>query len=138
MVRSFYCHCAAILRLPSNLFYECSLLTRSKDSSPHPDAPYPLMFVCTSLERAQSNRNSWNEAEVKTILEVAEKYLKTWPARWGSFSADQVCLMARTHQQVFTMCSTNHLAYYSLIVLYLLWLKCYYTLCVPTSVHCNV
>jgi hypothetical protein len=89
----------AILRLPSNLFYECSLLTRSKDSSPHPDAPYPLMFVCTSLERAQSNRNSWNEAEVKTILEVAEKYLKTWPARWGSFSADQVCLMARTHQQ---------------------------------------
>ena len=92
--------CSAILRLPSNLFYDCSLLTRSKDSSPHPDAPYPLVFVCSSLERAQSNKSSWNEAEAKMTLKIAEKYLESWPGRWGKFSPEQVCFMARTHQQV--------------------------------------
>ena len=91
---------SAILRLPSNLFYDCCLLTRSRDSDPHPKAPYPLVFVCSSMEEAQINRNAWDIEEAQKVLRFASYYLRTWPSTWGNFAESEVCILASSHQQV--------------------------------------
>ena len=91
---------SAILRLPSNLFYDCCLLTRSVDSDPHPKAPYPLVFVCSSMDKTQSNKNAWDAEEAKKILQSASSYLSTWPKTWGTFAEREVCILASSHQQV--------------------------------------
>ena len=89
-----------ILRLPSQLFYNCSLLTRSLDCYPHPNAPHTLMFICSSLEERKSCSNAIDENEAKLLFQKASYYLSRWPDEWGKFSFDEVCIMTRTHQQV--------------------------------------
>ena len=91
---------SAILRLPSNLFYDCCLLTRSRDSDPHPKAPYPLVFVCSSMEEAHTNKNAWDTEEAQKVLQFASHYLHTWPKSWGKFAESEVCILASSHQQV--------------------------------------
>ena len=96
----FFPH-AGILRLPSNLFYECSLLARAQHEL-HPDTNSSLLFVCTSLQRG---RLQWSDVEetneINVMLQKAEDLCRNWPEAWKDFGADNsVCLMARTHQQV--------------------------------------
>ena len=91
---------AAILRLPSILLYECSLLPRAADSVPHPEAPYPVMFICSSMDKSQTNMSASDIDQARLVVEKANQYLSQWPDCWGTFHADQVCILARTHQQV--------------------------------------
>ena len=70
------------------------------DSDPHPKAPYPLVFVCSSMDEAQSNRNAWDTGEAEKVLQSVSYYLSTWPNTWGEFAEREVCILASSHQQV--------------------------------------
>ena len=106
ILNSIIIFATAILRLPSILLYECSLLPRAKDSVPHPEAPYPVMFICSSMDKSQSNIRAFDPDEARLVVETANRYLSQWPDCWGKFYADQVCILARTHQQVSTLLNT--------------------------------
>ena len=102
-VRKIYvvlCIPTAILRLPSNLFYDCSLLTRSEQSDPHPKAPYPLVFVCSSLNKHDTCLSGSSESEAKIVVKYTEELLQEWPHGWGRFRPQDICIMTQNNQQV--------------------------------------
>ena len=107
---SFITSYAAILRLPSILLYECLLLPRAADSVPHPEAPYPVLFICSSMDKSQTNMSTSDIDEANLVVEKANQYLSQWPDCWGKFYADQVCILARTHQQVRSLLSYNQIS----------------------------
>lgn len=98
-----------ILRLPSNLFYESSLLPQVTYKQ-HPDVNYPLVFICTSMAQ---NLRLEPEKEVIAMLETAQSLVNLWPVEWKDVECgenDSMCLMARTYHQVrhshsFSSCS---------------------------------
>lgn len=101
---------SAILRLPSILLYDHSLLTRATDSSPHPKAPYPVMFVCSSMDKTQTSMSTFDVDEARLVVETANHYLSQWPDCWSKFQVDQACILARTHKQVINCCFMYRLA----------------------------
>jgi exoribonuclease R len=102
LLTNYRCH-EAILRLPSNLFYDCSLLTRSEQSDPHPKAPYPLVFVCSSLNEHDTCLSGSSESEAKIVVKYTEELLQEWPHRWGRFRPQDICIMTQNHQQQTTV-----------------------------------
>ena len=80
LLTNYRCH-PSILMLSSSLFYECALLSRST-SIPHPNAPYPLVFVCTSLQQSGfADLPDKCEREADILLARAIEFLKSWPVR---------------------------------------------------------
>ena len=97
LLTNYRCH-PSILMLSSSLFYECALLSRSK-SVPHPNAPYPLVFVCTSLQQSGfACLPDRCEKEADILLARAIEFLNSWPVIPGKEVA--VGILASTKQQV--------------------------------------
>ncbi len=94
---NYRCH-HGILMLPSHLFYESTLLSRSHALT-HPDAPYPLIFVCSSLDETKLAREGTDVAEADCVLNEMEKYLNNWPRYWGDMQ-NAVCVMSSSENQV--------------------------------------
>lgn len=95
---NYRCH-QGILMLPSHLFYDSTLLCRSKASAHH-DAPYPLVFVCSSLEKAITERGGTDNMEATCLVELVDKYVSNWPSSWGDKDDETVCIMSPSASQV--------------------------------------
>ena len=92
-----YSNPSGILRLPSNLFYESSLLPQVSYEQ-HPDVNCPLHFVCTSMDQ---NGHQETMKEVLAVLETAQSLANHWPVEWNEYGEENaMCLMARSYQQV--------------------------------------
>jgi superfamily I DNA and/or RNA helicase/exoribonuclease R len=86
-----------ILRLPSNLFYESSLLPQVTYEG-HPDFSYPLAFVCTSMDISSDVDE---EMEVKTMVQMLMTIIDHWPLQWKNYGdSNAICLIARSYRQI--------------------------------------
>ena len=95
---NYRCH-QGILMLPSHLFYDSTLLCRSKTPA-HPDAPFPLVFVCSSLNKAITERKSTDNTEADCLLRLVDKYMSGWPSNWGKKDLETICIMSPSENQV--------------------------------------
>ena len=102
LLTNYRCH-SGILMLPSSLFYGSTLQYRSEQQS-HPLAPFPLQFICSSLNRIYSNLHSKDKTEAEILLEQVEKYVSSWPHHlWGKQELESVCIISPSADQVFLM-----------------------------------
>ena len=100
LLTNYRCH-SGILMLPSSLFYGSTLQCRVPEDSAHPDAPYPLIFVCSSLDPSvKCIRNDTDEAEVRLLLQQVSKFIKNWPRAWGEADRSRICIMTPSANQV--------------------------------------
>ncbi len=97
-----------IFELPSSLFYDTPLISPSDRDPPslHPLYPYPLVFVCSSIDQVVTQvDDNVNEAEASILLDEVNKFAiaKSWPtASWGPQDKvmSQTCIMSPSRPQV--------------------------------------
>ena len=101
LLTNYRCH-SGILMLPSSLYYHSTLQCRVPDSTAHHLAPFPLTFVCSSIQQDLNKTSGVDENEANMIIKEIQKYFSMWPKHWSkkdkrigivSPSADQVILM---------------------------------------------
>ena len=93
--------------LPSSLFYGSTLQCCVSDAMAHPNAPFPLVFVCSSIDQTTAaNSKDNDEREAAVLVEEVNKYCKTsWPTLvWGEVAdpPGKVCIMTPSSTQVCT------------------------------------
>ena len=90
--------------LPSALFYKSTLQCNVPDAKAHPLAPFPLVFVCSSIEDINSaNAIGTDKQEAETLVKMVKKYIYgSWPEEWGDMfdPPGQVCIMTPSSTQV--------------------------------------
>ena len=86
-----------ILELPSQLFYSSSLKPMSKAIT-HPDAPYPLIFVCSSVADPVPVADDINIKEAEILIGQFHRFCKSEDIQ--SFSS-KTCFMALSRRQVY-------------------------------------
>ena len=103
---NFRCH-SAILGLAQQVAYKSPLSCEVPDHSAHPEATFPLRFVCTSLDsRVRATESSICEVEVDSALKEASHFLLKWPAHnWGDQDVTKLCFLSPCRGQV---CSPTH------------------------------
>ena len=91
-----------VLFLPSILFYDSTLQTVVPDGFAHPDAPYPLLFVCSSLDNTiEQVESDTDECEATIVLDQMKRFLNPWPTQqWGQKNLSTICLITPTRHQV--------------------------------------
>ena len=102
LVTNYRCH-REILALPAKLFYPDSALEcKVPETTTHPSAPYPLLFVCSSLdEKVQSINNVVNKNEAEILLKQVSHFIESWPHSWGGKdSTHKVGIVTQTRSQV--------------------------------------
>ena len=79
LVTNFRCD-PAIVDLTSELFYESSLkCSEQLVIANHPSAPYPLVFVCSSIDDSSCCvENATNITEARVVLNLIKKYVTSW------------------------------------------------------------
>lgn len=85
--------------LPSTLFYESSLQCRVPDNESHPDAPFPLKFVCSSLDQHFSSVSGTNSIEARVLLAESQSLFQKWPRNWDE-EGKKVCIISPSPNQV--------------------------------------
>ncbi len=88
-----------ILEIPRKLFYT-NIIANPAIVPPHPEARYPLIFVCSSISEQWSANVQKLEAEL--LLNEASKYVshETWPQNWGPYCKDKIAILTTTRTQV--------------------------------------
>ena len=101
LLTNYRCH-SGVLMLPSSLFYGSTLQCRSEQMC-HPFAPFPLQFVCSSMDKlSNSNLQGRDEAEAEILLEQVKKYISSWPDHlWGPKILETICILTPSADQVF-------------------------------------
>lgn len=89
-----------IVKLSENLFYRTTL---KPSLSSHPDAPFPLHFVCSDIENKmhplETGISYPGEADV--IVEQVQKWMARWPLNiWGKKDFKEVVIASQTYSQV--------------------------------------
>ena len=98
LVTNYRCH-PGILELAEKLFYKLPLNCNIPNSSAHPDAPYPLLFFCSSID--DKVKTDMNKQEAEITLKLVAQFSKRWPSeRWGRMDLSQMCFMSPTRNQV--------------------------------------
>lgn len=96
LLTNYRCH-PSILMMASSLFYEGTLVSRSS-SEAHPLAPYPIVFVCTSMnQNGFENCPTENVEEALLLINKMIEYIISWPRE---APVDPIGLLASTKQQV--------------------------------------
>ncbi len=94
----------SIFELPSALFYDTPLIAPCDRPPPslHPSYPYPLVFLCSSLDQAVTQvDDNVNIEEADILLDEVNKFAKGWPnAGWGPMDLSQACIMSASKPQV--------------------------------------
>ena len=105
---NFRCH-RNILNLARQVAYKMPLECKVPDHSAHPDAVFPLQFVCTSLDaNLKAIDSSVNMDEVNGALKVAANFFMKWPAHeWGKRDLKQLCFLSPCRAQV---CISIHIS----------------------------
>ena len=100
LVTNYRCH-KDIMSLSNELFYKSLLKSGVQDDSTHPDAPFPLIFVCSSINPLQPGEDPVNELEAGVVIEQMSKYVRNWPKdRWGTLLPSEICIMSPSRRQV--------------------------------------
>ena len=87
--------------LSSSLFYESTLQCRVPDSKGHPNAPFPLIFVCSSVQQDINCTPGKNEKEAKILVKQLVKYIQQYPINWVQGGRrPHVCVMSPSANQV--------------------------------------
>ena len=122
LVTNYRCH-EDILSLAEKLFYEPPLKSVVPATSTHPDAPFPLVFICSDLQQPQPSENPINELEARIVIEQLSKFAPGWPQdSWGAkLDPTQICVMSPSRTQVRLKSVRMHLLHstiYKLSVAY--------------------
>ncbi len=104
LVTNYRSH-SGLLNLAAELFYETPLRCwdqQKADASAHPDAPFPLQFVCSSIDdTTRSISESTNEDEARIVLKQMRRCAANWPVEgWGQNDLSQLCFISPTRRQV--------------------------------------
>lgn len=93
---NYRCH-ADIMQLPNRLFYESKIEPHPLDARLHPDARYPLVFVCSSLGYEVDCH-----LEARILLSLLQDLVvDKWPTKeWGERDLSTVCLVTTSRTQV--------------------------------------
>ena len=91
-----------VLELPSKLFYQSKLIPAAHGVLPHPNAPYPLVFVCSSIQKVtKCIENDTSGIEAQLLISKLVEFLHEWPHReWKRRRLEDVCVMAISRRQV--------------------------------------
>ena len=103
---NYRCH-RDILSLAEKLFYKFPLKSLVSSESTHPNAPFPLVFVCSDLTPPQPSDNPINEPEARIIIEQLQKFARGWPKdSWGmKVDPSHICVVSPSRTQVSSLVS---------------------------------
>ena len=93
------CH-KEILAIPHQLFYK-GLKSKAYKAIPHPQAPYPLLFVCSNL--TSDVHSSVSDQEAQLLLEQVNNFVghRSWPhEQWGKYDISNIAVVTATRTQV--------------------------------------
>ena len=97
---NFRCH-QQILNLARQIAYKMPLKCKVPDHSAHPDAEFPLRFVCTNLDaNVKPTKSSISEVEVEVALKETANIFMKWPINWGKRDLSQMCFLSPCRGQV--------------------------------------
>lgn len=83
LTTSYRCH-YEILSLSLRILYNPGLQPCVSQPPTHPLAPYPLMFVCSSLDSAPHGvGEDTNEGEASILMHQVARFVDPWPEEWG-------------------------------------------------------
>ena len=101
LTTNFRCH-SAILSLARQVAYKSPLTCRVRDHIAHPNVPFPLRFVCTSLDYdVKGIKDSICEIEVNAALKEASYFIMHWPVdNWGEADWRKMCFLSPCRGQV--------------------------------------
>ena len=101
LVTNYRCH-QDILSLAEKLSYHIQLKSVVSAISTHPEATFPLVFVCSVLKNPLPSENPVNEMEARIVIEQVQKFAPGWPQDfWGAkLDPSQICLMSPSRTQV--------------------------------------
>ena len=103
LLTNYRCH-KEIVQFSSSLFYEESLQCQVSNRVTHPAAPFPMLFICSSVdESVQLISDDKNENEARIVLEQVSKFVRDWPAyipEWGKKDLNKICIVTNTRSQV--------------------------------------
>ena len=93
---NFRCN-ASILHLAERLFYGSGLICMVRDAG-HPHSPFPLKFVCSSVNDTVADvRSTTNEQEAMIVLQEAKKVCSSWPRdAWEERNFSKSCIISPT------------------------------------------
>ena len=92
---NYRCH-PDIMKIPNQLFYENKIKPCLEEVYHHPDAVFPLLFICSSVSSAADN-----VMEAQLLLQQVEKFaVHSWPSNWGERDLTQICLVTASRIQV--------------------------------------
>ena len=68
----------------------------------HPEAPYPLLFVCSSINAsAECTSRDSDVTEAELLLNQVSKFVNAWPEReWMECKLETICVMTTSSNQV--------------------------------------
>lgn len=99
---NYRCH-KEIVKIPSELFYESKIKIRPQSASAHPQAKYPLVFVCSALTMGVDNKCEAN-VEANVLLRQLENFVVlNWPDSWGEKDLSKICLVTASRTQVLIL-----------------------------------
>ena len=103
---NYRCH-KDILAIPHQLFYS-GLKCKAKKADPHPNAPYPVLFVCSNL----TTNTCSPKIEAQVLLGQVNKFVQNWPRSWGDRKLKEIAVLTSTRPQVrdiaYILCITYH------------------------------
>ena len=101
LVTNYRCH-EKIVQLAEKLFYKTSLKCNVSSNPTDLDAPFPLCFICSSVdEKMKHVRSAKNEEEAKIALWEAANLAEKWPVDgWGPKDLSEICFMSSVQSQV--------------------------------------
>ncbi|MCG8623370.1 MAG: C-terminal helicase domain-containing protein, partial [Proteobacteria bacterium] len=94
---NYRCH-RDILAIPHQLFYS-GLKSKAKKADPHPNAQYPLLFVCSNLTSDVCSP----DIEARVLLEQVNFFVQHWPSdnsSWGKYELNKIAVVTSTRPQV--------------------------------------
>lgn len=99
--RCYRCH-QDILNLSAHVIYKTVLCIPEDGLPPSPKKfPYPLLFICSSINEEEMPKSTRNHDEAKVILDQAEFIAANWSKScWGSQYHLDMCAMSPTRSQV--------------------------------------
>ena len=105
---NYRCH-GKIMKILNNLFYKNEITSSPVNAKCHPMAPYPLLFLCSSLS---GQMEPWNEARI--VLNILQNLvIENWPKEeWGHKKLSDVSVIAASRTQVLFL--SEQLFFYTL------------------------
>ena len=99
---NYRCH-PEILNLVGKLFYNSSIKWNDYETPPvtHRRFPYPLVFVCSSLDEDVISSSDCTEHEADVIVQKTLEVAKGCPSSWSKQPMSEFFVISPCEEQVF-------------------------------------